>query len=88
MPENIFFSAARGVSARVCSYRCSILFLQESGIPRTPYLDRLACFTVGEPPLTCPLAVVYKKNGFLSPAARTFIDLVRDFYSRYDRERE
>jgi len=30
------------------------------------------------------MAVVYKKNGFLSPAARTFIDLVRQLYSRFD----
>mgnify|MGYP005907449417 CR=1 FL=1 len=61
-------------------------FLQESGISRTPYLDRLACFTIGEPPLTCPTAVVYKKNGFLSPAARAFIDLTKDFYRRFNRD--
>ena len=42
-------------------------FLSESGIRRTSYMDRLSFFTVGEPPLTSPLALVYKKNGFLSP---------------------
>lgn len=62
-------------------------FLQESGISRTPCLDRLACFTVGDPPLTCPMAVVYKKKGFLSPAARTFIDLTKEYYSRFDQTR-
>ena len=52
------------------------------------YRSFLCCFTRGEPPLTCPLAVVYKKNGFLSPAARAFIRLIQDFYSRYDRDTE
>ena len=54
------------------------------GSGAVPYLDRLACFTIGDPVLTCPLAVVYKKNGFLSPAARSFIDITRQFYSRFN----
>ena len=58
-------------------------FLHESGISRTPYLDQLSCFTIGDPPLTCPMAVVYKKNGFLSPSARSFINITRQFYSRF-----
>ena len=53
--------------------------------PRTPYLDRLSFFTVGTPPLTSPLAVVYKKNSFLSPAARTFMDLIKEYYRQFDR---
>ena len=87
-PQNILVTTNNTTAINLAAEKMGFAFLQESGIPRTPYLDRLACFPVGEPPLTCPLAVVYKKNGFLSPAARTFIDLVRDFYSRYDRERE
>ena len=59
-------------------------FLHESGISRTPYLDQLACFTIGDPPLTCPMAIVYKKNGFLSPAARFFIDLTKEHYQRFN----
>ena len=60
-------------------------FLPESGIHRTPYMDRLSFFTVGDPPLTCPMAVVYKKNSFLSPAPRAFIALIKDFYRQFDR---
>ena len=55
-------------------------FGQVSGGLHDTEVNRLACFTIGEPPLLCPLAVVYKKNGFLSPAARAFIDLIRTFY--------
>ena len=51
------------------------------------YLDRLAGFTVGDPPLACPMAVVYKKKGFLSPAARAFIDQTKEFYARFDQGR-
>ena len=87
-PQNLLITTNTTTAINLAAEKLGFAFLQESGVSRTPYLDRLACFTVGEPPLTCPLAVVYKKNGFLSPAARTFIDLVRDFYSRYDRERE
>ncbi len=87
-PQNILVTTNTTTAINLAAERMGFAFLQESGIPRTPYLDRLTCFTVGEPPLTCPLAVVYKKNGFLSPAARAFINLIQDFYSRYDQAAE
>lgn len=83
-PDNVLITTNTTTALNLAAEKMGFAFLQESGVPRAPYLDRLACFTLGEPPLTCPLAVVYKKNGFLSPAARTFIDLIRDFYRRYD----
>lgn len=83
-PHNVLITTNTTTAINLAAEQMGFAFLQESGVLRTPYLDRLACFTVGEPPLTCPLAVVYKKNGFLSPAARTFIDLIKDFYRRYD----
>lgn len=87
-PQNILVTTNTTTAINLAAEKMGFAFLQESGVPRTPYLDRLACFTLGEPPLTCPLAVVYKKNGFLSPAARAFIDLIKDCYSRYDRAAE
>ena len=83
--QNILVTTNTTTAINLAAENLGFAFLQESGIARTPYLDRLACFTVGEPPLTCPLAAVYKKNGFISPAARTFIDLTRSCYSRFDR---
>ena len=87
-PQNILVTTNTTTAINLAAEKMGFAFLQESGVSRTPYLDRLACFTVGEPPLTCPLAVVYKKNGFLSPAARTFIDLIKEFYSRFDHKPE
>ena len=84
-PQNLLVTTNTTTAINLAAEKMGFAFLQESGVSRTPYLDRLACFTVGEPPLTCPLTVVYKKNGFLSPAARAFIDLVKEFYRRYDR---
>ena len=46
-------------------------------------LDKLAFFTIDDPPLACPLAIVYKKNGFISPMARAFIDVTKDYYRRF-----
>lgn len=57
-------------------------FLPESGLHRTSQIDQLAFFTVGDPPLSCPLAAVYKKSGFLTPAARDFIDMTRSYYNK------
>lgn len=83
-PQNILVTTNNTTAINLVAENQGFAFLQESGISRTPYLDRLSCFTIGDPVLTCPMAVVYKKNGFLSPAARSFIDLIRQQYSRFD----
>ena len=82
--QNTLITTNNNTAINLVTENQGFAFLQESGISRTPYLDRLYCYTIGDPPLTCPMAVVYKKNGFLSPAARTFIDLIRSNYSRFD----
>ena len=84
-PQNILVTTNNTTAINLVAENMGFAFLHESGISRTPYLDQLACFTVGDPPLTCPMAVVYKKNGFLSPAARTFIDLTKEYYVRFNR---
>lgn len=83
-PQNVLVSTNNTTAINLVAENMGFTFLHESGISRTPYLDRLSCFTIGSPPLTCPTAVVYKKNGFLSPAARCFIDLTKEFYKKYD----
>lgn len=53
-------------------------FLPESGISRSYGYQRLIPFTVGEPPLCCDTVIAYRKSGFLSPAARAFIALIKE----------
>ena len=84
-PLNILTTTNNTTAINLVAENMGFTFLPESGIHRTPYLDRLAFFTVGTPPLTSPLAVVYKKNSFLSPAARTFMDLIKEYYRQFDR---
>ena len=84
--QNTLITTNNNTALNLAAENMGFAFLQESGLSRTPHLDSLACFTVGNPPLTCPMAVVYKKNGFLSPAARTFIDLINSFYNKFDRK--
>ncbi len=83
-PKNLLVTTNNATAINLAAEGMGFAFLQESGIARTPYLERLAYFTVGEPPLICPMAVVYRKNGFLSPAARAFIDLTKEVYRRFD----
>ena len=83
-PQNILITTNTTTAINLVAENMGFAFLQESGIARTPYLDRLRFFTIGDPPLTCPITVTYKKNGFLSPAARTFIDLTRACYGRFN----
>ena len=84
-PVNILTTTNNTTAINLVAENMGFTFLQESGIRRTPYMDRLSFFTVGEPPLTSPMALVYKKNGFLSPAARTFMNLIKDYYRQFDR---
>jgi len=84
-PLNILTTTNNTTAINLVAENMGFTFLPESGIHRTPYLDRLSFFTVGTPPLTSPLAVVYKKNSFLSPAARTFMDLIKEYYRQFDR---
>lgn len=84
-PLNTLTTINNTTAINLVAENMGFTFLPESGIHRTPYMDRLSFFTVGDPPLTCPMAVVYKKNSFLSPATRTFMDLTKEFYRQFDR---
>ena len=84
-PVNILTTTNNTTAINLVAENMGFTFLPESGIHRTPYMDRLSFFTVGDPPLTCPMTVVYKKNSFLSPATRTFISLIKDYYRQFDR---
>lgn len=79
-PRNTLITTNTATAINLVAENMGFAFLQESGAQRAPYKDRLACFAVSDPQLVCPLAAVYKKNGFLSPAARAFIDLTQEFY--------
>ena len=63
-PQNILITTNNTTAINLAAEQMAFAFLQESGISRTPYLDRLACFTVGEPPLPDGGGVQEKRVSF------------------------
>ena len=81
-PGNTIVTTNNTTAINLVAEGIGFSFLPETGLKRYSHLKQLAHFTVGEPPLTCPLAAVYKKNSFLTPAARAFIDLTQEYYNK------
>lgn len=77
------FTTNNTTAANLVAENMGFTFLPETGVRRSYNLDKLAFFTIDDPPLACPLAIVYKKNGFISPMARAFIDVTKDYYRRF-----
>ena len=84
-PRDILITTNNATAINLAAEKMGVIFLFETGLLRASYVDMLAFFTIGEPPITANLTVVYKKNAFLSPAARTFIDLIKKQYQAFDR---
>ena len=84
-PRDILITTNNTTAINLAAEKMGVIFLFETGLLRASYVDKLAFFTIGEPPITANLTVVYKKNAFLSPAARTFIDLIKKQYQAFDR---
>lgn len=80
-PQKTILTTNNTTAVNLVAEGMGFTFLPESGLKRCTHREQLAFFFVGDPPLSCPLAAVYKKNSFLSPAARDFIDLTRSCYN-------
>ena len=57
-------------------------FLNETGMGRVPKREDLVFFDLKSTDLLQPLCVVYKKNTYLSPAARAFINITIEHYNK------
>lgn len=69
-------ATALGLTAR--NYGFS--FLNETGVGAAPERDQLAFFDLHSPDLVHPLCALYKKDSYLRPIARAFIDEAAQFY--------
>lgn len=56
-------------------------FLPETGAKRCHDIEKLSFCTVGNPPMSSSLSILYKKDCFFSPAARAFIDMAKQCYA-------
>lgn len=55
-------------------------FLNETGVRAAPNREKLAFFDLNTPDMVHPLCVIYRKNSYLRPIARSFIDVISEFY--------
>lgn len=78
---DILYTTSSTTAVNLVSEGFGITFLPEGGIRHVPHLDRLALFTVDDPPFCVPLLILYKKNAFLTPQAEDFIKMTKAFYA-------
>ena len=59
-------------------------FLNETGVRSAPNREELVFFDLNTPDMVHPLCVIYRKNSYLRPIARSFIDVMSEFYRGAD----
>lgn len=80
-PEHIFDAPSCATALNLVSVGMGFSFLFESGSKVDFLPQNLTFFTVCNPEMTCPLAIVYKNFSNLTKYAHLVIDFIKDFYS-------
>lgn len=75
------YSTSTTTAVNLVSAGFGVTFLPEGGSRQVSHVDRLAFFTVGAPPFSVPLLFLYKKNVFVTPQARDFIEMTKAYYN-------
>lgn len=78
--KNVVYTTNASTALNLVSQNYGFCFLNETGIPSAPNPQELRFFDLNSDDLIHPLCVVYKKNSYLLPIARTFIDMTIEFY--------
>lgn len=79
--SDVLYTTSSTTAANLASEGFGFTFLPEGGIRHVSHLERLAFFTVDKPPFCVPLLILYKRNTFLTPLVREFIDRTREYYT-------
>lgn len=79
-PQDTILTTNNTTAVNLVAEGLGFAFVPETGARRCYRLEDLSFYTVGDPPLSSTLLTAYKKDSFLSPAARAFIQLVREIY--------
>ena len=79
-PKDALYTTSSTTSVNLAARGFGITFLPEGGIRHTAHVEQLAFFTVDNPPFSVPLLLLYKKNSIISPHAKDFIDMVKEYY--------
>lgn len=69
-----------GTALNLVAKNYGLTFVPESRIVHSTDLENTSFFTVGNPPLYWYLAVIYRKNSYLTKLSRIFVDLLKAKY--------
>lgn len=78
--RNVTYCTNTTTALNLVARNYGFCFLNETGIRSAPDRDELCFFDLNTPDMVHPLCVIYRKNSYLRPAARTFIDVMNEFY--------
>ena len=82
--RNVAYCTNTMTALSLTARNCGFCFVNETGIRSAPERDALVFFDLATPDMIHPLCVVYSKSSYLRPAARTFIDVMSEFYRLSD----
>lgn len=78
--RNCIYTTSAQTALNLTAENYGLCFLNETGIYSAPRNEELAFFPFDSEDMSHPLCAVYKKDSYLTPAARNFIDLSIRFY--------
>lgn len=84
--RNVTYTMNATTALNLTAQNCGFCFLNETGVRSAPNPERLAFFDLASQDLVHPLCVVYRKNSYLAPIARAFIDAMLSFYREEERD--
>lgn len=80
----VFRTANVGTAVNLAAADMGFTFVPELGTKSPTFpSEKVALFTMDEPPLTCDFAAVYKKGRYLSQASKLFIRELAEFCTLY-----
>lgn len=83
--RNVTYGTNTTTALNLTAQNYGFCFVNETGIRTAPNRGDLVFFDLDTPDMVHPLCALYKKNSYLRPIARTFIDVTIAFYrSLYD----
>ena len=82
-PEKVLEMLNLTTAINLVSANMGFTFIPEGGTKRNLIPKNISLFTVDEPALTWPLAVVYKKSTYTTSYSKMFIDTLKEHYSSF-----
>lgn len=86
LPKSFVYTTNTSTALNLVAQNYGFCFLNETGVSSAPNPQELVFFDLNSDDLVHPLCVVYKKNSYLLPIARTFIDMTLEYYQMLRRK--